>query len=101
TPLIENSEKQRFYPVETVAAIVEIKSDHSKSDFKTALNKLARNKRLKENMSNPVKIKRDKDGNFDPINFPYDNIFSILICNKLNFNLDVLSEELDEFYESD
>jgi len=101
TPLIENSEKQRFYPVETVAGIVEIKSDLSKSEFKTALNKLARNKKLKENISNPVKIKRDKDGKFDPINYPYDTIFSILICNKLTFNLDSLSEEIDGLYEDD
>lgn len=101
TPLIENSEKQRFYPVETVTGIIEIKSDLNKSDFKTALNKLARNKRLKENMSHPVRIKRERDGKFDPINYPYDNIFSILICNKLNFNLDTLSEELDRLYEND
>lgn len=101
TPLIENSEKQRFYPVETVAGIVEIKSDLSKSELKIALNKLARNKKLKENMSNPSKIKRERDGKFDPINFPYDNIFSLLICNKLTFDLEKLSEEIDGFYEND
>lgn len=101
TPLIENSEKQGFYPVETVAGIIEIKSDLSKTDFKTALNKLARNKRLKEVMSNPVKIKRDRDGKFDPINDSYDNIFSILICNKLNFDLENLIQEIDKYYEID
>jgi hypothetical protein len=101
TPLIENSEKQRFYPVETVAGIVEVKSDLSKSDFKIALNKLANNKRLKERMSNPTKIKRDAQGQFDPTNYPYDNIFSILICNKLNFNLDKISSEIDDYYDKD
>ena len=97
TPLIENNEKQRFYPVETVVGIVEVKSDLNKTQFKEALNKLARNKRLKENMSNPTAIKRNSLGSFDPINLPQDNIFSILICNKLNFNLDILPEEVDHF----
>lgn len=101
TPLIENSERQRFYPVETVVGIVEIKSDLNKSQFKLALNKLARNKMLKENMSNPTALKRDLFGAFDPINCPQDNIFSILICNKLNFNLDMLPEEIEEFYDGD
>ncbi len=101
TPLIENSEKQRFFPVETVVGIVEIKSNLSKMDFKAALNKLAKSKKLKENISNPVVIKKDINGPFDPQNNPYDNIFSVLICNKLNFNLDNLCEEIDDFYESD
>ncbi|SEG03058.1 hypothetical protein SAMN04488130_10556 [Flavobacterium urumqiense] len=101
TPLIENSERQKFYTVETITGIVEVKSDLSKNDLKSALNKLARNKRLKENMSNPVKIKRDNEGMFDAMNYPYDNIFSILICNKLNFNIDNISADIDDLYDDD
>jgi len=101
TPLIENSEKQRFYPVETVVGIVEVKSDLNKSDFKLAINKLARNKRLKEQMSTPTAIKRDRQGKFDPIGYPYDSIFSILICNKFTFDLKGQMEGIDSFYDED
>ncbi|CAC9974234.1 DUF6602 domain-containing protein [Flavobacterium panici] len=100
TPLIENSEKQRFYPVETVVGIIEVKSDLSKTELKTALNKLANNKKLKEKMSSPTSIRREAVGKFDPT-YPYDNIFSVLICNKLNFNLDNLTNEIDTYYNQD
>lgn len=101
TPLIENSEHQRFFPVETVVGLVEVKSDLSKNEFKVALNKLAMNKKLKEEMSNPTPIKRDIIGRYDPINYAYDNIFSILICNKLDFDISNLSNEIDSYYEMD
>jgi len=99
TPLIENNEKQRFFPVETTVGIVEVKSDLSKTQLKDALNKLSKNKILKEKMSNPTIIKRDHIGNFDPENYMYDNIFSVLICNKLNFNITNLVNEIDELYD--
>ncbi|AWI26862.1 DUF6602 domain-containing protein [Flavobacterium pallidum] len=101
TPLIENAERQRFFPVETVCAIGEIKSDLSKNNFKEALNKLARNKRIKEGMSHPTVLKRDHPGKFTPNVYPYDNIFSFLICNKLDFKLDNICDEIDSLYEDD
>lgn len=99
TPLIQNNEMQRFFPVETVVGIVEVKSDLNKIQFKEALNKLSKNKILKEKMSNPSIIKRDNPGSFSPENYIYDNIFSILICNKLNFDLSNIANEIDDFYD--
>lgn len=101
TPLIESDERQRFFPIETVCAIGEVKSDLDRTDLKKALNKLARNKLLREKMTNPTAIKRDHSGNFDPINYPYDNIFSFLICNKFTFDFSDIVNEIDSYYEQD
>lgn len=98
TPLIENAENQRFYPVETVAGIVEVKSNLRKDDFIVAINKLARNKKLKERMSSPSNLNGSQQ--YNPKD-PSDSIFSVLICNKLDFKLDDLCQELDGYYESD
>lgn len=101
TPLIENNEKQRFFPVETVCAIGEVKSDLSKSAFIEAINKLARNKKIKEEMTNPSPLKRNNTGKFSPENYPYDNIFSFLICNRLLFDFSEIVNNIDSYYESD
>lgn len=101
TPLIQNTENQRFFPIETACAVGEVKSDLNKSQFVEAINKLARTKKLKEEISNPVPIKRQHQGAFDPTNYPYDHIFSILICNKLDFNYKNLVNEIDALYNED
>jgi len=101
TPLIQNAEHQRFYPIETVCSIGEVKSNLNKQNFRTAINKLARNKILREEISNPVAIKRGVPGHFDPKNYPYDHLFSFLICNKLDFNIDNLVNDIDTMYEAD
>ncbi len=101
TPLIENNERQRFFPVETVSAIGEIKSNLDREDLKLALNKLARNKKLRDSIDSPKVIKRTHDGRFDPENYCYDSMFSFLICNKLNFSIEKLVNEIDSFYEAD
>jgi hypothetical protein len=101
TPLIENNERQRFFPVETVCAIGEVKSDLSKADFIEAINKLARNKKIKEEMTNPSPLKRTNTGKFSPAEYPYDNIFSILICNKFQFDHSEIVDKIDSYYDSD
>lgn len=101
SPLIENTERQRFYPVETTVAIGEIKSTMSKSEFKSAINKLARNKRMREQINGSSSIKRKHEGEFNPKEYIYDNLFSFLICKKLNFNIDNLPIEINSYYESD
>lgn len=46
SPIIENAE-QRFFPVECVVGVIEIKSNLSKSDFKKAVSKLSKIKKLR------------------------------------------------------
>lgn len=99
TPLIQSSEFQRFYPLETVCAVGEVKSVLSKQKFKEALNKLSQVKRMRENISDPVILKRDFPGNYAPQNNPYDQIFTFLICQKLDFDLNQITTEINQLYE--
>lgn len=100
TPLIQSSELQTFFPVETVVAVGEIKSIMSKSDFKLAINKLSETKKIKSNILNPtIHIKRETA--FNPKEILYDSIFTFIICEKLDFKLDEIEVELDSFYSDD
>lgn len=99
TPLIETSDKQKFYPTETVVAIGEVKSTLTKSDFIITINKLAKNKKIRECLKDPTIIKREHPNKFDPINYPYDATFSFLICKKLDFNIENIWEEINSLYE--
>ncbi|MEN6453333.1 MAG: DUF6602 domain-containing protein [Prolixibacteraceae bacterium] len=101
TALIENSDRQKFFPVETTVGIGEIKSNLSISDFRIALNKLAKNKIMREKMKTPVSIKRESLGEFSPSSYHYDSIFSFLICKKLDFNIESLCNDLNSYYDSD
>ena len=102
TPIYEENERQRFFPVEAVHGIGEVKSTLSKSDFKNALNKLAKNKALSERMvSSPTIIRKSPSGPYDPENHPYDIIPSFLICQKLDFDISNIEQEISTFYEDD
>ena len=99
TPLIENERNQRFFPVESVAAIGEIKSDMSKRNLKIALNKLARNKALASKNS-PNSMTSRKAAGFEEIYNPLrETAVSFLICNELSFK--ATAEEIDKLYDSD
>ncbi|MCG1037020.1 DUF6602 domain-containing protein [Polaribacter sargassicola] len=103
TPLIKDNQNQTFFPIETVVGVGEVKSNLSKTEFKKALNKLARNKKLRNDISenNPSFIKRDMNliGSIDLKRNIYDNIFSFLICEKLNFDLSEIN--FDKVYDDD
>ena len=60
TPLFESGKKQRFFPIETVVAIGEVKSTLSKKEFKIALNKLF----ILENSIKSSLTEKDLDGFF-------------------------------------
>ena len=88
TPKIENIDNQRFFPVETVSCIGEIKSDvNSLSDLNKYLIKLAEIKKLREGVSDPSPYYRKES--FSTKTNSFDNIYSFLICNKLKFELDI------------
>lgn len=102
TPLIESTERQRFFPVETVCAIGEIKSDLNKAQLKEAINKLARNKRLREHITSPTIIKQHgTKGVFNPKEVGADHIFSFIICNKFTFDISNLKNEINDLYDKD
>lgn len=91
TPTIEIDSLQKFYTVETVVGIGEAKSKLSKAALKETLIKLANSKKIKCNVQQPYILKKKSADNiFQPTVNVYDNIFSFLICEKLEFNLNDL-----------
>ena len=99
TPLLESEEKQFFFPVETIAAVGEIKSVLSKTTLSEAIQKLAQVKVLREEVKHPVIIKKDHAGSsYDPRKNPYDQIFTFIVCKKLSFNISNLSTEINKLY---
>jgi len=101
TPLIQDIANQTFYPVETVVGLGEIKSTLSKNDLKIAINKLAKNKRLRSDILDlgPAINKRHEPGNIDLEKYPFDHIFSFIICEKFNF--DIKDLKFAEIYDDD
>lgn len=96
TPILKDSNKI-FIPVETALGVGEIKSTMSKADFKIALRKLAKNKALKEYATGTI-IKRSKpSGDFSPTIESCDQLFSFLICKKLDFS--ITNIDFDEIYD--
>lgn len=91
TPKIENIDSQRFFPIETVSCIGEVKSDiNTSSDLNKYLIKLSEIKKLREEVTDPLPYYRGMTGNdLSPKLNPFDNIYSFLICNKFGFNLDL------------
>lgn len=102
TPIYEEGDRQRFFPIESVHGIGEVKSTLSKVEFKTAINKLARNKALSERMVGiPTIIRKSPPGPYDPINHTYDIIPSFLICQKLDFDISNIEQEISSYYDDD
>lgn len=100
SPIIENAE-QRFFPVECVVGVIEIKSNLSKSDFKKAVSKLSKIKKLRRDIekNNPY-IFRDHDvEEFDPVRNPRDQLATFLICEGLTFDVGKCKDEvINEIY---
>ena len=99
TPLYQEGDRQRFFPVESVFCVGEVKSDLSKPDFAEALNKLATIKALGERIAHPVIAGRQAHAPFDPVNQPFDLPASILICQRLSFSLENIKDDLNELYD--
>ena len=113
-PVIDNN-NQRFFPIESVVGVGEIKSDiQSPGELNEALRKLGRVKLLRTELDkiksdlgvyernfertiqrsidlNPGKFNAPQEdvNNFKKVSFrgnPYDNMFTFLLCNKFAFD---------------
>lgn len=106
TPLVQDSENQYFYPVETVCAVGEIKSVLKKDQFIKAINKLAKIKKLRERIleiDSPIirtNSQRPFQTKFDPIINDSDRMFTFLICERFDFDLKNIVNELNSMYEN-
>ncbi|PMY60272.1 MULTISPECIES: DUF6602 domain-containing protein [Pseudomonas] len=92
TPLIRDDHRQRFFPIESVCAVGEIKSRMSLSELKLALRKLAKLKSLRDSLYKPSYVYTLKSGGvrdsiFEPERDELDQIFTFLICESFSFNL--------------
>ncbi|PSU19256.1 hypothetical protein CTM97_21190 [Photobacterium phosphoreum] len=83
-PKLTDSAHQRFFPVECVVAVGEVKSDiRTKSECSKILDKLARIKKLKEDVSEPCPYRSYKNRPFTPEMTPFDHIYTFVLCKSL------------------
>lgn len=88
TPTIQSADEQLFFPIETVVAVGEIKSDiNSPAQLNDHLLKLSKIKKLRDDMSHTRPYRRVGGGKFDIGKYPFDNVFTFLICNKIAFGI--------------
>lgn len=94
TPKIENIDNQKFFPIETIVCVGEIKSDiKSIKELNEHLIKLAKFKKIRNSVQNPKPYHIGIGNDYTPIENSFDNIFTFLICNKFDFKLNL--QELD------
>lgn len=96
TPLINDAEQNYFFPIECVHAIGEVKSTiRSKSELRKVLLKLSKQKQLSKSIS------RESSGVGEDYHFDLDmnDVFTFLICKKLDFDLSELNNDLSQIYE--
>lgn len=101
TPVL-TLESTSFFPVETVVSVGQIKSViQTKSDLKEILNNLVKVKKVRDNMGHGSVIWRTQTI-WEPNNYykdnQYDQIFTFLICEKLNFK--ITASEIDALYDN-
>lgn len=97
TPVFENYD-QRFFPVESVVGVVEVKSKMSKSQVSDALIKLTEIKKLKDESQNKLYIYKDKGDNveFNTKTNTRDQIATFLVCEEFDFDIN----DLDVFFKN-
>lgn len=105
TPPLESQNRQRFFPIETVIAAGEVKSNVRREEFKKGLIRLAEVKEMRSAMLNEssaaVRWYRLAKSEYNPDKISLDQVFTFLICNKIDFPLhDTFSLTLDEIYKS-
>lgn len=100
TPLYVEGDRQRFFPIESIRSIGEVKSTLNRSELAAALNKLAKIKQLSDQVQSPAGMGAQLMGPFNPVDNPFDLVPSFLICQRFNFDHSRLEEELDSMYEA-
>lgn len=96
TPIIENSD-QRFFPIECVAGVVEVKSKLNKAQLKEALIKLSVIKKLREQIHTNVFVYKElsKQTDFNAKRNPYDQLATFVICEEIDMDV---HKEIDTFF---
>ena len=105
TPLLESKNRKRFFPIETVIAAGEVKSNVKRKEFKDGLIRLAKIKKMRSAVSNETSVAvrwhRIAKSEYNPDKISLDQVFTFLICNRIDFLLrDTLRSTLNEIYKS-
>ena len=91
TPPLESKNRQRFFPVETVIAVGEVKSDVNRDQFTEALIRISKVKEIRSTLTDEASaaVRWYGLGNteYDPDKIPFDQVFTFLICNRIGFPL--------------
>ncbi|MEZ8042464.1 DUF6602 domain-containing protein [Vibrio sp. 1F263] len=83
-PNLVSAAHQKFFPIECVIAVGEIKSDIScASNMTKVLNKLAKTKKLKESIPNPVTYRSFDNRHFCPTHRELDQIFTFVLAKSI------------------
>ena len=89
TPPLESKQRQRFFPVETLVAAGEVRSEITKQSLNDALGRLAEVKALRAELNSKASaVKRWHglgDTKYDPIEIPFDQVFTFLVCKRFDF----------------
>jgi hypothetical protein len=85
TPVIRTPEHQRFFPIESVVAVGEVKSVIDGAKLKDALTKLVRIKEMRANLkSASIIYQRPTIGRYDPYIFERDQIGTFLFAETIS-----------------
>ncbi|WP_152035320.1 DUF6602 domain-containing protein [Paraburkholderia terricola] len=102
TPLLQNDYKQRFFPLESVCAVGEVKSVMSLADLKAALRKLSGVKSLRDTLYEPRYVHCVKEdglaSEYEPHRDERDQIITFLICEGFAFDIADKMEEVLSCY---
>ena len=101
TPLIQNDSKTRFFPVESVVGVGEIKSKLKIQQLCEAAVKLAEIKKMKQLSKNIFCVNKEDKKDFNPETYCHDTLFSFLLCEEIeSFESRKIFKKLDEAYEN-
>ncbi len=105
TPYLESKNRQRFFPVETVIAVGEVRSDVNRAQFEDALIRISEVKKMRANLPKEAGVVKKwyglGDHEYDPDKIPFDQVFTFLLCNRINFPLrETFPSQLNEIYKS-
>ena len=106
TPSLESKNRQKFFPVETVIAVGEVKSDVNRDQFTDALIQISKVKEIRSTLTDEASaaVRWYALGNteYDPDMIPFDQVFTFLICNRIAFPLRGVSfpSTLNDIYKS-
>lgn len=103
TPPLESKQRQRFFPVETVVAVGEVRSDVTRERLTDALRRLAEVKALRTELNSEASAVQRWYGlgqtEYNPRRFAFDQVFTFLVCKEFVFDLrSSFPTVLDEIY---